>query len=155
MLTVQYRMHPEIRQFPSTRFYGGKLRDAPHLCGEATSGRTDATPVTMPYHAEPCFSPYLVYHVSSGRENKAKRSFSNPGEARFACDLFRRLLADYPDLTVYERVAVITPYKSQVWTLKQEFHKYAPKGWEKFVEISTVDGFQGKQDSKLQSHIPS
>jgi senataxin len=97
----------------------------------------------MPYHGEPCFSPYLVYHVSNGREERVKLSYSNPVEARFAVDIFRRLLVDYPKLTVYDRIAVITPYKSQVSTLRREFNKYAAKGWEKLVELSTVDGFQG------------
>ncbi len=32
MLSVQYRMHPAIRQFPSAHFYGGRLEDG---CGPA------------------------------------------------------------------------------------------------------------------------
>lgn len=27
VLSVQYRMHPEIRMFPSSHFYGGRLED--------------------------------------------------------------------------------------------------------------------------------
>lgn len=28
---LQYRMHPTIREFPSTNFYGGHLKDGPSV----------------------------------------------------------------------------------------------------------------------------
>lgn len=28
---LQYRMHPTIREFPSTNFYGGNLKDGPSV----------------------------------------------------------------------------------------------------------------------------
>lgn len=31
MLSVQYRMHPEIRKFPSDQFYEGKITDGPNI----------------------------------------------------------------------------------------------------------------------------
>jgi superfamily I DNA and/or RNA helicase len=36
MLTVQYRMHPDIRKFPSLYFYQNLLIDAPHIQQEMT-----------------------------------------------------------------------------------------------------------------------
>lgn len=36
MLTVQYRMHPDIRKFPSLYFYQNLLIDAPHIQQETT-----------------------------------------------------------------------------------------------------------------------
>ena len=68
MLTVQYRMHPEIRSFPSHLFYDGKLQDAPHLTlpspddPEAGEKRKKMMELT-PHHAVPYFAPYLVFNV--------------------------------------------------------------------------------------------
>jgi len=71
MLTVQYRMHPKIRAFPSSQFYQGKLADAKFLTngyrGISSSSSSSTTtaittteshqhpPVKMPYHSTPYF----------------------------------------------------------------------------------------------------
>jgi hypothetical protein len=44
LLSVQYRMHPQIRAFPSSYFYGGRLVDAP-----AVLARPPA-----PFYNDPC-----------------------------------------------------------------------------------------------------
>ena len=36
LLSLQYRMHPEISSFPSSYFYGGKLMDGPNVSHENT-----------------------------------------------------------------------------------------------------------------------
>ncbi len=56
MLGIQYRMHPEISQFPRSRFYHGKLQDA--------QGMDDRT--RAPWHESQTFPPYLVFDVKGG-----------------------------------------------------------------------------------------
>eukprot|EP00283_Hemiselmis_rufescens_P024217 CAMPEP_0173452884 /NCGR_PEP_ID=MMETSP1357-20121228/49601_1 /TAXON_ID=77926 /ORGANISM="Hemiselmis rufescens, Strain PCC563" /LENGTH=138 /DNA_ID=CAMNT_0014419797 /DNA_START=24 /DNA_END=437 /DNA_ORIENTATION=- len=46
VLSVQYRMHPQIRQFPSDHFYSGLLTD----------GRSEGD---APWHAHPLFPPVV------------------------------------------------------------------------------------------------
>jgi superfamily I DNA and/or RNA helicase len=49
MLSTQYRMHPEIRAFPSAHFYGGLLTD-----GEGVSRASRGAP----FHERSVFGPY-------------------------------------------------------------------------------------------------
>ena len=61
-LTVQYRMHPEIRAFPSARFYESTLADGPGTSRPAPC----ACFAALPPH--PIFPPLLFLDVSSGAE---------------------------------------------------------------------------------------
>ena len=98
MLTVQYRMHPKIRMFPSLQFYEGKLADAKFLTDGCTTGtissssdiQNDQPPVCMPYHTTPYFQPYLVYDVSQGKEDRVHTSLCNKDEAAFAVEVLKR-----------------------------------------------------------------
>lgn len=56
LLSVQYRMHPQIRSFPSRHFYKDCLEDAPSV--------TSTPP--EPYHSHPLMRPYLVFDVARG-----------------------------------------------------------------------------------------
>ena len=59
LLRVQYRMHPQIRSFPSRAFYAGALEDA-----EAVRRRPDE-----PWQERRrLLGPYLFFDVSRGRE---------------------------------------------------------------------------------------
>jgi senataxin len=58
MLSVQYRMHPAIRTFPSRHFYNDELEDAPSVL---------ALP-DEPFYSHQLLKPYVVFDVARGRE---------------------------------------------------------------------------------------
>ena len=60
MLSVQYRMQPPIREFPSRHFYAGRLVDGDSVL---------AAP-QPPFYAHPLLKPYVVFDVASGREQR-------------------------------------------------------------------------------------
>ena len=60
MLSVQYRMQPPIREFPSRHFYAGRLVDGDSVLA--------APP--PPFYEHPLLKPYVVFDVASGREQR-------------------------------------------------------------------------------------
>ena len=79
LLSIQYRMHPEISKFPSLRFYENKIFDAVGL-GEKCFA---------PWHRDSSLGPYRFFDVHQGREQRSRygQSISNPQECRAALDL--------------------------------------------------------------------
>jgi senataxin len=66
LLSVQYRMHPQIRDFPSRYFYQGRLTDS-----ENVASLPDES-----YHRDALLRPYIFYDVSHGRETHKGNSVS-------------------------------------------------------------------------------
>lgn len=153
LLSVQYRMHPSIREFPSERFYGGRLTD-----GESAFGR----------RASPLGATYAFIDVSDGFERRrGEGGISNPVEAEAALEAYMEILSraekenrllgegrDGSDAAVKRRkqsaftVGVVSPYRDQLAELRRRFARvatsqravaYAP------VEFATVDGVQGRE----------
>lgn len=158
MLTVQYRMHPEIRSFPSRHFYENKLEDAKAV--------TDLPP--EPYHAHKLLKPYLLYDVSRGKEQRRDGggSLSNAAEAELAACLYLQLQqclkqnADQIRESNKDKasgssgfrlhpaepaVAVITPYREQRKLLREAFVAVCGADALRKVAIETVDSYQGRQ----------
>ncbi|XP_024515989.1 helicase sen1-like isoform X2 [Selaginella moellendorffii] len=136
MLTVQYRMHPQIRDFPSRHFYQGRLQDS-----DSVKGLPDEI-----YHHDPLLQPYLFFDVSHGKEShiSGSVSFQNVVEAKFAAKLYDHLQGVLKAAGRQQAtVGVISPYKLQLRCIQREFESLS--GDAKGVYINTVDAFQGQE----------
>lgn len=117
MLTVQYRMHPTIMQFPSQWKYYNQLEAAPEVLR-----REEITP---PLH--------FYDSAGSGMEEQVDEtsgSMKNEAEAALIQRLYHVYQAEFPDWSI----GVITPYRAQVKTLLALD-----------VPADTIDGFQGQE----------
>ncbi|MGB9590387.1 MAG: AAA domain-containing protein, partial [Candidatus Hydrothermia bacterium] len=133
LLDTQYRMHPDIMEFPAGTFYRGELRTADGLEKMKLSG-------LLAFPAEnPVLDDRPVVFLDTGGRSREKRrrgspSRHNPGEADAVRKLVKELLGLGLDPS---QLGVIAPYDDQVKLLKE----ILPNG----VEVRTVDGFQGRE----------
>ena len=149
LLTVQYRMHPDIRSFPSRHFYENRLEDAASV--------TALPP--EPYYSQPHCGPYHIFDVARGKEQRKQGggSLSNAAEAELAACMYASL-RDFLEKQAKAAaqaghravpptsVAVITPYREQRQLLRQTFASVCggPEVLQS-VAIETVDSYQGRQ----------
>ncbi|CAH0473729.1 unnamed protein product [Peronospora belbahrii] len=137
LLTQQYRMHPEIAEFPSFYFYGGRLVQDGNM--------RDWT--AQNYHHDPASEPLLFYDVQ-GVQSQVNRSSSlrNMNEVEVVVQLVRRLLTTYPQMEWKKRIGVIAPYKQQICELRGAIGKLETAFNRHLgIEVNTVDGFQGRE----------
>ncbi|KAJ7540105.1 hypothetical protein O6H91_10G001500 [Diphasiastrum complanatum] len=138
MLTVQYRMHPQIRDFPSRYFYQGRLVDS-----DGVKDLPDEV-----FHKDPMLQPYLFYDISHGRESHGGSvSYQNVVEAQFAARLYQHLKSVLQSAGTFKlSVGIISPYKLQLKCLQKEFESVLGTDPNlKEVYINTVDAFQGQE----------
>ncbi|KAL3514090.1 hypothetical protein ACH5RR_026807 [Cinchona calisaya] len=138
LLSVQYRMHAQIRDFPSRYFYQGRLTDSESV----------ATLPDESYYKDPLLRPYLFYDISHGRESHrgGSVSYQNREEAQFCLRLYDHLQKTARSLGVVKvTVGIITPYKLQLKCLQREFEDILNSEEGKDIYINTVDAFQGQE----------
>lgn len=136
LLDIQYRMHPEISLFPSRAFYDNKLLDGP--------GMTQLR--TKPWHESSILAPYRFFDVK-GTQQRATTGHSlvNFAELEVALQLYHRLTTDCKDYDFRGRIGIITPYKSQLYELKNRFVRKYSEDILKTIEFNTTDAFQGRE----------
>lgn len=120
LLKTQFRMRPEIVKFSNERYYEGQIETAPSAAEQEI----------LPELAAAAFQ-----HVT-GRENPRQRSGSISND--YEADCLRHLVEKYRT-EVRDRgwtMAVLTPYQAQ----REKLRRFLPD-----VEISTVDGAQGRE----------
>ena len=138
MLEVQYRMHPSIRDFPSGRFYDGRLQDG----GEALTRNAPAG-VAWPDWENP-----VAFVPVDGAEivDEMGASRSNMDEAATVVELVT-LVLDAMELGTAD-IGVISPYAGQVRLLNDLFEQsggLSEGGRFHGLEVKTVDGYQGRE----------
>ncbi|XP_076927845.1 putative helicase MAGATAMA 3 isoform X2 [Bidens hawaiensis] len=138
LLSVQYRMHPQIRDFPSRHFYQGRLTDS-----ESVTNLPDEL-----YYKDPLLRPYVFYDITHGRESHrgGSVSYQNVHEAQFCLRIYEHLQKAVKHLGIPKvSVGIITPYKLQLKCIQREFEEVLNSEEGKDIYINTVDAFQGQE----------
>ncbi|KAI0720479.1 SEN1 N terminal-domain-containing protein [Cerioporus squamosus] len=138
LLSIQYRMHPDISQLPSNLFYDGRLRDGPDM----------AIKTQRAWHQHPKFGTYRFFSVESGMEENtpgAGHSLINRAECQVAVALYNRLVKDFSSSNLDFKVGVISMYRGQILELRRTFQQRFGEEVLHTVDFNTVDGFQGQE----------
>jgi senataxin len=136
LLDMQYRMHPEISRFPSKEFYEGLLQDG------ADMGQLRL----QPWHRSELLGPYRFFDVKGSQSRGPKnQSLVNDEELRVAMQLYRRFRTDYGNVELKGKIGIITPYKAQLFRLRQRFAEKYGDGITEEIEFNTTDAFQGRE----------
>jgi hypothetical protein len=129
LLDTQYRMDPQILQFPNARFYGKRIKSGENVLNRQPS-------LDLPFQ--------FVDTQGRGREERDRNfSFINSYEAI----VIKNILKNDPDIKILLqnseklRIIIITPYKAQMKLLAEQIRVPHPHS----VDVSTVDAFQGQE----------
>lgn len=134
--SIQYRMHPEISQLPSSQFYQKRLLDGPDM----------ASKTAKPWHSHPKFGPYRFFNVHRGQEQGTPgNSLKNRPEAQVAVALYARLYKEFGATNLDFRVGVVSMYRGQVNELRRTFETRFGEDIRGKIHFNTVDGFQGQE----------
>ncbi|KAB5560107.1 SEN1 N terminal-domain-containing protein [Coniochaeta sp. 2T2.1] len=137
LLDRQYRMHPEISQFPSQEFYEGRLAD----------GADMASLRLQPWHESQLLGPYRFFDVRGVQSRGSKgQSLVNMEEIKVALQLYERFRADYGGkVSLKSKIGIITPYKAQLFRLRDQFVSQYGDAITDQIEFNTTDAFQGRE----------
>lgn len=138
LLTIQYRMHPDIMRFSSDYFYDGKLVAAENV---QYRGALDMDSALLWFDTSETKWQEAEQHDGTSRYNVQEAKFLVQQLESYADMMtFRRLQDDGIDF------AVISPYQAQIHLLRK-FIKRSQKlrAIRKFITVETVDAFQGQE----------
>lgn len=140
MLTVQYRMHELIMNWSSKELYNSKIEAHSSV---AAHRLFDLEDVKSSSSTEPTLLLIDIAGCDMEEKKDEEESTLNEGEAEVAIAHAKRLVSSG---VCASDIGIITPYAAQVVLLKML------RGNEnklKDMEISTVDGFQGREKEAI------
>ena len=136
LLDMQYRMHPEISRFPSKEFYEGQLQD----------GQDMSNLRQQPWHRSALLGPYRFFDVEGLQERGRKgQSLVNTKELDVAMEMYRSFSREYAECDLTGKIGIITPYKAQLFALKDRFKSRYGESITNIIEFNTTDAFQGRE----------
>ncbi|THH12551.1 hypothetical protein EW146_g7587 [Bondarzewia mesenterica] len=136
LLSIQYRMHPDISRLPSQVFYHGRLLDGPGM----------AEKTKRVWHNSPRFGTYRFFNVSEGLESQGpSHSILNKSEVQVAVALYSRLLKEHSSIDFDFKVGVVSMYRAQITAIRSAFVQRFGADIVGKVDFHTVDGFQGQE----------
>lgn len=136
LLNTQYRMHPEISQFPSREFYKSKLLD-----GDGMAQINE-----RPWHQMENYGPYKFFQIDGSQaKNSRTMSLYNTTEAQLSLEIVKDLFRRFPKVNWKGKIGIISPYKEQIRVLQNVFFKEFGQSINLEVDFNTVDGFQGQE----------
>lgn len=136
LLDMQYRMHPEISRFPSKEFYEGQLQD----------GQDMMQLRQQPWHQSTLLGPYRFFDVE-GVQSKGRKgqSLVNTRELDVAMEIYDRFRREYKQCDLTGKIGIITPYKAQLFELRNRFTSRYGDNITDIIEFNTTDAFQGRE----------
>ncbi|KAJ3731117.1 AAA domain-containing protein [Lentinula guzmanii] len=135
LLSIQYRMHPDISRLPSRIFYDNQLQDGPSM----------DVKTAQPWHTHSKLGTYRFFNVKRGLEETSGCSIKNRTEAQVAVALFNCLRKDFSAVDFSSRVGIVSMYSAQIRELKIAFEQRFGRDILTQVDFRTVDGFQGQE----------
>jgi len=133
MLTVQYRMHEDIAEFPN-QFYQNKLECG---TGEQSLSIPDY-PISPSTKVFPLFNSSRVVFVPTQRDPRSK---TNQEEARLVAEIIKYVHTIYGEqFDQTKTIGVITPFRAQIAMIRQELGSAY-----RDVSVDTVERFQGSE----------
>ena len=136
LLEEQYRMHTQIMRYSSKVFYTGKLKAHGSVAGHLLF---------------PGDAPLLFIDTAgcSFDEKSDGTSTTNPEEAAFLLKHLTQLvneLKTHYTIGNFPSIAVISPYKQQVYVLKELLpHATDLQKYDAHISVNTIDSFQGQE----------
>lgn len=141
MLTIQFRMHPKIRAFPSERFYDGEITDHKSIGYRAA-------PQTILNLARVVHNRMIFFDIDESEEQYENKSKCNLEEADFTkllVEFIARKMSLQGTLKYIQgQIGVISPYKAQVRQLYNRLEKLCVDqtcSIHETLEVNTVDAF--------------
>lgn len=112
LLGTQYRMHPQISQFPSKIFYSGRLTDGMQMEVQCKAS----------WHSDNRFAPYRFFNVTAGSESSSARGYSlfNLQEAKAIAQLFEYFCLAFGQNVSYNTGQTIYTHYILRWQVRLE-----------------------------------
>ncbi|XP_062211738.1 uncharacterized protein LOC133912829 isoform X1 [Phragmites australis] len=140
MLTIQYRMHELIMNWSSKELYNNKIKAHSSVAGHMLY---DLEEVKRSNSTEPTIILIDTTGCDMDEVKDEEESTMNEGEAAVSISHAKLLVESGVHAS---DIGIITPYAAQVTCLKMMRNKDAKL---KDLEISTVDGFQGREKEAI------